>query len=149
MQRLTQYAADLGVTLRAVTDLDPRHPGAYCHALRHIDYLDGMNATKMRSVLAHELGHATYGDEPSMLEPENERMERRADEWAAHFLIDVNEYRAAEERYGANVDWIAQELGVLRRLVVAYERTLCRLGDYVYVKPRHGLGQYAQRWEAA
>ena len=134
--------------MRAVRGLDPRHPATYCHATHTLDYRDGMGPVTMMSVIAHEFGHEWYGDEPSLFDHVNTRQERRADEWAAHFLIDVDEYRLAEERYGSRTDWIGQELGVLPRLVVAYERTLCRLGDYVYVNPRHGIGQYAMKWSA-
>lgn len=109
----------------------------------------GMLYRKERCELAHELAHATFGDEPSMFDITNRRQEARADEWAAHFLIDPNEYQMAEEKYGADTAWIAQELSVIRRIVIAYERTLKRIGDEVYVKPRHGRAQWISRFQVA
>jgi len=97
---------------------------------------------KERSVLAHELAHATYGDKPDIFGNTSRRQEARADEWAAHFLIDHHEYRIAEERYGARTDWISQELCVLDRLVIAYERTLQRIGNTVYMRRGHTLDRY-------
>lgn len=121
-----------------------RH-GDYHPATRHLRIQEGMVYRKHRSVLAHELAHATYGDEPSIFDYINVKQERRADEWAAHFLIDTAEYRQAEEKYGTRIDWIAQELDIIERLVVAYERTLHRIGDNTYVNPRMGIGQHYAR----
>ncbi|EYT56189.1 hypothetical protein H490_0103320 [Leucobacter sp. UCD-THU] len=135
MHRLDRYAQHLGVTVERTPDLDPRFPGDYSHRSRHVRVLDGMTQVKTRSVLAHELGHASYGDEPIQCPRAAERMERRADEWAAHFLIDTTEYRLAEQRYGENLEWLAHELGVLPRLVRAYRRTLRRVGGTVCVEP--------------
>lgn len=148
MRALYDYATARGVQVEYRTDLDPRHPGLYCHGTSTIELLDGMNRVKMRSVLAHELGHAHYGHEPSMFPHVEARQERQADEWAAHFLINEREYRLAEERYGANTEWIAQELEVLERLVIAYERTLHRVGDSVYVSPKMGAGQWSAKVSA-
>lgn len=147
MQRLYDYATQLGVTIE-YTKLDGR-VGGYRHDIRHIRMQQGMLPVKERSVLAHELGHATYGDEPTIFRHMNSKQERRADEWAAHFLIDAEEYRLAEERFGSHTRWIAQELGVLEKLVHAYERTLHRVGDSVYVSPRMGAKQWGRKMEVA
>lgn len=149
MEALYDYAVSRGVRVEFRQDIDPRHPGYYCHETRTIELLDGMNRVKTRSVLAHELGHATYGHEPSILEHLNLKQERHADEWAAQFLIDPDEYRLAEEKYGTNTAWIGQELEVLERLVIAYERLLHRIGDSVYVRPRMGAKQWAMKLEVA
>lgn len=148
MEALYDYATARGVQVEYRKDLDPRHPGLYCHEASTIELLDGMNRVKTRSVFAHELGHAYYGHEPSMFPHVEARQERHADEWAAHFLIDEREYRLAEEKYGANTEWIAQELEVLERLVIAYARTLQRLGDSIYVSPKMGAGQYRAKVRA-
>ena len=146
--RLVAFACALGVSYEFVDDLDPRHPGEYCDHTRHIKILAGMTRAKTISSFGHELGHAVLRHVESMFPWLNERQERQADEWAAHFLIDAEEYRFAEERFGSNTKWIAQELGVLERLVIAYERTLNRIGGAVYVGPKMGVGQYAARFEA-
>lgn len=148
MERLFEYAHKHGVTIGFVNWLDPKHPGAYYDEIQHIDVLDGMSTVKTLSVLGHELGHHHYRDVPTMFQHLDLKQERRADAWAAHFLIPNREYRIAEEKYGANTEWIAQDLGVLERLVVAYENTLTRIGEEVYVSPRMGAGQWAQKIRA-
>lgn len=146
MQALYDYAMELGVTIE-YAQLDGRI-GGYRHDLRHIRIQQGMLYRKERSVLAHELGHATYCDEPTIFSNYTVKQERRADEWAAHFLIDSTEYRMAEEKYGSNVKWIAQELCVLDKLVVAYERTMQRIGDDIYVNAKMGAGQWSMKVHA-
>ena len=148
MHRLVEEAERLDVTFEFVRSLSPHHPGNYSHARRHIQILDGMTQTKTVCAFAHELGHAVYGHEPTLFEHINQKAERAADEWAAHFLISPEDYRAAEARYGLHLDWIAQELGVLERLVVAFERTLLRIGDSVYVRPKLGVGQWTAQYSA-
>lgn len=145
MKRLTDYATNLGVTIEYVNNLDPHHPGDYSDSKRRVRILDGMNYTRTLCTLAHELGHATHRHTPALLPRDAAKQERIADEWAAHFLINADDYRHAESRYGTRTDWIAQELGLLERLITAYERTLHRIGDTIYVNPRMGAGQYAAR----
>lgn len=146
-ERLVSFAAAIGVTFEFSDELDPKHPGDYCDHTRHIRILAGMGQVKTNSTFAHELGHAALRHVTSMFAWLDARQERQADGWAAHFLIDAEEYRLAEEKYGSNTKWIAQELGVLERLVVAYERTLNRLGETIYVGPKMGVGQYTARLE--
>lgn len=98
-----------------------------------------------RSVLAHEIAHFIRGDRRSMFGFYDEKDERRADEWAAHHLIDIDEYRLAEAKYGTNTEYIAMELNVMGYLVVAFERTLLRVGDTVYVMPKMGSKQWAMK----
>lgn len=149
MERLTEYAERIGVTWAFVDDLSPNHPGRYSDARRHIEVLDGMALPKTISAFGHELGHATFRDVPSILPHVDARQERRADAWAAHFLIDPALYAAAAAKYGRELDWIAQELGVLKRLVIAYEDTLTRVGDRVYIGARMGAGQWRACLEVA
>lgn len=149
MEALFDYAMERGVQIEYA---DLRHLGRAgdCHAPTHrIRLQRGMLYRKERSVLAHELAHDFYGDVPDMFGNLTQRQEDRANEWAAHFLIDPQEYRLAEERFGSNVEWIAQELCVLEKLVIAYERTLHRVGDVIYVNPRIGVGQWQNRYEVA
>lgn len=149
MDRLFDYAHCIGVTVEFSNDLDPRHPGEFCNHTRHMRLLDGMTRVKTEGTFGHELGHATLEHVSSMFLWLNAKQERAADEWASRFLIDPCEYRIAEEKFGAHTEWIAQELGVLHRLVLAYERTLHRIGDVVYVNPRMGIGNWDARFEAA
>lgn len=145
MQQLHDYAMMLGVSVEYADLTHLGISGDYHHESRAIRLQDGMVYRKHRTAFGHELGHATRGDVPSMFPHIEARQERHADEWAAHFLFDEAEYRIAEEKYGARTDWIAQELCVLERLVIAYERTLHRIGDEIYVSPKMGAGQWARK----
>lgn len=148
MQELYDYAMARGVQIE-YCDLRHLRRAGDCHApTKHIRLQTGMLYRKERSTLAHELAHEYYGDEPDMFGSLPKRVEDRADEWAAHFLIDHNEYRIAEEKYGTHLDWIAQELCVLEKLVVAYERTLQRIGNSIYINPKLGSGQWAGKVSA-
>jgi len=145
MQALYDYAMARGVQIEYC---DLRHLGRSgdCHPpTKHIRIQTGLLYRKERSVLAHELAHEYYGDEPDMFGHMPQRVEDRADEWAAHFLFTPDDYRYAEERFGTHLGWIAQELGVLEKLVVAYERTLHRIGNEIYINPKMGAGQWVQR----
>lgn len=102
-----------------------------------------------RSVLAHEISHFLRGDRRSMFGHYDARDERLADEFAARLLIDVEEYRLAEEKCGNYVEGIALELNVMDWVVEAFERTLSRISNYVYVNARHGVGQWDARFEVA
>lgn len=75
-----------------------------------------------RSVMAHELSHAAWRDQPTECPVEHERRERRADAEAARTLIEPAEYAAAERIHGAHPGGIAAELGVCRWVVEAFQR---------------------------
>ena len=148
MDELFKHAAELGVGVE-FTNLKHLHRNGDYSARHHLIRLqDGMMPRKTRHVFAHELAHAYYRDEPSMLEHLNHAHERRADEVAAHILIRADEYREAEERFNGHTESIAAELYVLPRTVDAYRRTLCRIGDDVYVRPKHGVGQWHAKYRA-
>lgn len=147
MQPLYDYAMELDVRIEYDDLTHLQRYGDFHLASRTIRLQHGLLYRRERSTLAHELAHATFSDEPSMLEHTNRRQEARADEWAAHFLIDPHEYRIAEEKCGNNTEAIAIELHVTKRLVEAYERTLHRIGDAVYVKP--AFGRYQAKYEVA
>ncbi|CAM4152752.1 ImmA/IrrE family metallo-endopeptidase [Corynebacterium belfantii] len=66
--------------------------------------------------LAHELGHAHYGDPP---EHDGWR-EKRADRFAARILITPGEYAVAERLHGPCPGAIAYELGVTAHLIQAW-----------------------------
>lgn len=147
MQHLYHLAESLGARIE-YADLTYLDRDGDCNIdTRTIRLQPGMLYRLERSVLAHELAHMIRGDRRSIFGHCNERDERKADEMAAHFLIDINEYESAESRCGTNIEAIAQELEVMDYLVEAYERTLNRIGDMIYVNAK--LGYYDARIEAA
>lgn len=123
--------------------------GEYRHDLKRIRLQEGMTLRMERSILAHELGHAVFGDVPSKFGPVNAKQERRADEWAALRLITPDAYRAAEANWDGHISAMAYDLCVISRLVEAYQRVLQRVGDTTYVDARMGAGQWAHRIEVA
>ena len=108
---LHEIAAQLGIT---ITEHHGGLPGWYCHTDSTISIRNDLSIAMAKSVLAHELAHAYYGDEPGH---DDERLERRADQWAAHLLISPTEYELAESIYGPYPGAIASELEVTLHLV--------------------------------
>lgn len=84
----------------------------------------GMDDVTTLCSLAHELGHAHYGDPPG----HHGAHELRADRFAARILVSPTEYATAEALYGPQPSLIAHELGVtvkvLKTWQTLYERTL-------------------------
>lgn len=148
MQELFRLASALGVTIEYV-DLAHLGRDGDCNIdTKTIRLQAGMLYRLERSVLAHELAHFIRGDRRTMFGFYDERDEKRADEWAASALFDITEYRAAEAIYGNNIEAIAQELEVMDYIVVAFERTLDRIGDHIFVNGRMGTGQWSQKVRA-
>lgn len=148
MQDLYDLADSLGVRIEYADLSHLDRDGDYDRETRMIRLHVGMLHRLHRSVLAHEIAHAIFGDVPSLFAHYNEKQERRADEWAAHLLIDEQAYREAAEKHSGYIPAMAQELGVIDDLVEAYERTLTRIGDTVYIHARLGAGQWTRRIEA-
>lgn len=144
---LRELADTIGVTIEYAHLRD--RDGEYLHARKLIRLREGMAARRHRSVLAHELAHAAFGDVPSKFGPVNAKQERRADEWAALRLIHHDDYRHAEHIHDGHAGGIALELGVLASIVHAYRRLLHRIGDTTYVDAKMGAGQWAHRAEVA
>lgn len=144
--RLFDIADSLGVTIHYRALHDDRD-GQYVHASKAIHLRPGLHARHHRSVLAHELAHAVFGDVPSRFGPVTAKQERRAEEWAALRLIDHDDYRQLEHAYGPHSSGIAQELGVMTSIVKAYQGLLHRIGTTTYVDPRMGAGQWLHRIE--
>lgn len=109
----------------------------------------GMLPRLERCVLTHECAHLIRGDRRTMFGFYNDRDERHADEWAAEQLIDLTEYQIAEAKCGNNIEAIAQELNVMAFIIEAYERTLQRIGNTTYMRPRMGIGCWQERYEYA
>lgn len=145
MQELFALAMTLDATVE-YTDLAHLDRDGDCNIdTRTIRLQRGMLARLERCVFAHELAHLIREDRRTMFNEYDDRDERRADEWAAHFLIDINEYQISEAKYGNNLEALAQDLNVMGYIVEAFERTLTRVGDDVYIYARMGSGQWAQK----
>lgn len=146
--RLLAIADALGVTIH-IRHLRDDRDGQYLHAKKVIHLRPGMHARHRRSVLAHELGHAVFGDVPSRFGPANAKQERRAEEWAALRLIDHDDYRIIEQTHGVQPSAIALELGVMTSIVIAYQSLLQRIGDTTYIDARMGAGQWTHKVKVA
>ena len=101
-----------------------RRRGEYHHDERLIALAPGMSHREARSTLAHEIQHALAGDLPTPFGPLHRRQEVRARRGAAHLLIDVDEYAAAEQLRDGHLRSIAADLNVTWRIVVDW-RTSC------------------------
>lgn len=143
MNRLFDFAERRGISIEWAT-LRTRD-GEYRHDLNRIRLRHGMSARLECWTLGHEIGHAVHGDIRVCNDRVTSKQERRADEWAARFLIDIDRYREVESLRDGHVPSMAHDLGIITRGVEAYQRVLERLGDHVYLKPQHGVGQYAAR----
>lgn len=107
-----------------------------------------MRGRVLRSVLTHEIAHHVLGHLPTEFGPIRSRQERAANMWAAAYLIELDQYREAEHVREGDVPSMAYDLNVTPELVIAYQSTLERLGTYVYVRPRMGVGQWEHREDA-
>jgi len=145
---LERLAALAGVRIEYAL-LPPDRDGEYRHKHRTIRLRRGMSARLHRSVLAHELAHAVFADEPSHFGPVHSKQERRANEWAALRLIRPEEYRRAEELHEGHAGGMATELGVVVSVVEAYRDVLLRVEHAVYVRPRMGAGMFDHREDVA
>lgn len=110
-------AESMGVQLR-------RHTGGtlgwYDHNRRVISTRRGMSIQQYRSVLAHELGHAHYGDTPTGNGHFDQRQERRADEYAAQLLITPADFETAAIWHHDHLPAIADELEVTQHLLAVW-----------------------------
>lgn len=78
----------------------------------------GMNDAETLCALAHELGHAHYGDPPG----HDPHFESRADRFAAQVLITPMEYALAERAYGPHPSRLAAELGVTVHMISVWRK---------------------------
>lgn len=116
---LHHVARQLGVTLA-------RHNGGvkgyYNHTTRTISTRRGMSIQQYRSTLAHELGHAHYGDQPTGHGHYDQKQEARADRYAAHLLIDPQAFDTAYRWCQGDHRELADELEVTQHLLAVYMR---------------------------
>lgn len=77
----------------------------------------GMDDVTTLCSLAHELGHAHYGDPPG----HHGAHEIRADRFAARLLVSPTEYAAAETIFGPQPSLIAHELGVTVKVLKTWQ----------------------------
>lgn len=96
-------------------------PGWYDHHRRIISTRRGQSIGQYKSVLAHELGHAAYGDTPTGNGHYDQRQERRADEYAARLLISPVEFEAAAAWHHGHLPAIADELEVTKHLLKIWQ----------------------------
>lgn len=116
---LYRHAADLGVEVEW-HDLGPTRRGDYCDDLKVIRMNHRLTGWQATATLAHEIGHAIYGDRGH-----HPATERRADRMGASLVITPAEYRAAERLVGHHPGALAHELGVTPRLVLAWRDWHC------------------------
>lgn len=124
MQHLFDFADALGLRVEYANLRD--NNGEYRDDLKRIRLREGMSERLTRWTLAHELGHAVFGDVPAMHGPMKARQERRADEWAALRLISIDRYREVELLREGHVPSMAHDLGVIDVGVLAFQRVLER-----------------------
>lgn len=123
MQQLLRLADDLGV--RVIEHPGPTL-GGFQPLTRTIRLSPGMSRRTTRSVLAHELGHAHLGHQPTWQPSLRAKQERQADEWAARRLLTPAAYAAAEQLRGSHLASLAFELDVTIEIVLAFQRVLRR-----------------------
>lgn len=135
MLELIRFAASQGIEIHAA-HLDEDVFGYWSPDEGRIYYDMQCTPDEARVTVAHELGHAYYGDRC-----DSDRAERRADKYAAALLIDPELY-AQLEALNPDQHHLAEELGVTVELILFYEEHfLTRLGDVTYTRPRHGRAQ--------
>lgn len=121
MMPMTISAVELHLLAESMGVQLQRHtggcPGWYDHRRRIISTRRGMSIQQYRSVLAHELGHAHYGDTPTGNGHYDQRQERRADEYAARLLINPHDFEAAATWHHGHLPAIADELEVTKHLL--------------------------------
>lgn len=113
---LHAHARHLGVRLRRHTG-GPK--GVYHHPTRTISTRRGMSIQQYRSTLAHELGHAYYGDIPRR-GIYSVRQETRADSYAARLLITHEAFLDAAAWHNGHLGGIADELEVTHHLLLRW-----------------------------
>lgn len=123
--RLDEIARGLGVRIMPDIrgELYPEDIGAWLPRSRRILYRLGMRYSETMCTIAHELGHAYYGDGVVEDHLRDARQESRADRWAAGILISADAYRQAEAIVGSHPGALAAELGVTVEFVHVWRKS--------------------------
>lgn len=108
------HAADLGVDVEWA-HLGGVRRGEYRDQSRRIILEASLTRAQATATLAHEIGHAVFGDRCS-----TPRAEKRAWEYGAALIIAPEEYWHAERLVGPHPNALAAELEVTPRLVHAW-----------------------------
>lgn len=130
--KLDQVARKLGVRIMPDLrgELHEEDIAGFFPRSRRALYRLGMPYAETVCAVAHELGHAHYGDGISVDVVRDVRQERRADRWAARLLISEADYRMAEVLVGSHAGALAAELGVTVEFINiwrdSYERILVK-----------------------
>lgn len=98
----------------------PGRDAAWSAPHRSIWLRPDLTGSEARSLLAHELGHAYYGDSG----PQPPRIERRAWRYAALLLINGDDYAAAEREHGPHAGALADALDVTVEVVQAFQKIM-------------------------
>jgi hypothetical protein len=123
LDALCQHAADLGLEVEWTCDLPGDCHGYYEDDARLVVLNYRCTIAQAVSALAHEIGHAVFGDRCS-----TDAVERRADEYGASLVLTAEDYAAAEREVGPHPGALARRLGVTRDLVLAWRRWWWRTG---------------------
>lgn len=111
---LQRLAEDMGVRLARH---DGGDKGYYDDATRTISTRRGLSIAQYRSTLAHELGHAHYGDVRVRDPVRHAKQEHRADQWAAALLLDEVDVATALACHSGHLAPTAHELEVTHHLL--------------------------------
>lgn len=113
---LYRHCADLGIEVEW-DHLAPRYRGVYLDDSRRIILDHKLTVVQATSTLAHEVGHATFGDRCS-----SRKNETRAWEYGASLIITQSEYASAESLVGCSAAALAHELEVTPKIIEAWRR---------------------------
>lgn len=122
LDALFRHAADLRIDVEWA-DLGEVNRGAYLDDHQMIVLNRRLTRAQATGALAHEIGHATFGDRCS-----TPRAERRASEYGASLIITPAEYRRAERAVGHHAGALAEELDVTPHIIAAWRRWYARTG---------------------
>lgn len=118
LEELLARAESMGITIH--WDADSERQAYWVQAMDAIVLRDAMTQRRTKSLLAHELGHAHYGDWCSA-----PKAEKRAWRYAANLLIDPDAFDDAVHVYGPHMGAIARQLDVLVDVVRAHWERNC------------------------
>ncbi|GAA5154655.1 hypothetical protein GCM10023340_38570 [Nocardioides marinquilinus] len=120
------HSADLQLDV-VWLDLGPRRRGECRWRDGQVVISPRLTLVEAACTLAHEVGHAAFGDDYS-----TPAVERRAWEYAASLLVEPWEYAQAERVVGPDPRALALELGVTVQLVEAWRRWWQRRGRLLH-----------------